>query len=207
MAIGCSPLSIYNGVSKVFLWNLTSPDIQEVIDWGEGELRVLESIEGSLVGISDRFLNNASGAGRGSMIIQGYSGGYPQVLKEVFTSKLTSITMPQAKTVKNNRLFFSAKIITNDTGTEYNEGIWSFGRKNANYPFALSLDYIYSSISTSGIQGFNSAGNYFFIAHSADGSIAKTNDAATYAETSILETEIFNFGSSDIEKRLDFMYE
>ena len=205
MAIGCAPISIYNGVSKVFLWNLTSPDIQEVIDWGEGELRVLESIEGILVGITDRFLNNASGAGRGSLIIQGYSGGYPQVLKEVFTSKLNGITMPQAKTVKNNRLFFSAKIITNDTGTEYNEGIWSFGRKNASYPYALSLDYVYSSISTSGIQGFNSAGNYFFIAHSADGSIAKTNDVATYTETSIYETQIYDFGNADIEKRLDFV--
>jgi hypothetical protein len=111
--------------------------------------------------------------------------------------------MPQSKTVKNNRLFFSTKILTNDAGTEYDEGIWSFGRKNASYPFALSLDYVDSSISTDGIQGFGSAGNYFFIAHSNDGSISKTDDGATYTETSILETQIYDFGNSDIEKRLD----
>jgi len=202
MAIGCSPINIYNGVSKVFLWNLYSPDVQEVIDWGEGELRVLESVEGMLVGITDRYLNNASGAGRGSMIIQGYSGGSPQVLKEVFTQKLNGIGIPISKAVKNNRLFFVCKIFTNEAGTEYNEGIWSFGRKNANYPYALSLDYIDENV-TAGIQTFGSAGNFFFIAYNTDGSVDKTNDAAIYAFTSIFETQIYNFGNINNDKRLD----
>lgn len=203
LAIGCAPTSNYNGVSKVFLWNLTSPDVQEVIDWGEGELRIIETIEGMIVGVTDRYLNNATGAGRGSFIIQGYSGGYPQVLKEVFTEKLTGLSIPLTKAVKNNRLFFAAKIFTNTAGTTYNEGIWSFGRKNTNYPYSLSLDFIDENVSTSGIQAFGSAANYFFIAHSADGSIDKTNDAATYAFTSIVETQVYNFGDVDLEKRLD----
>ena len=203
MAIACSPLYSFNGVSKVFLWNLYSPDVQEVIDWGEGELRVLDNVEGMLVGVTDRYLNNASGAGRGSMIIQGYSGGSPQVLKEVFTSALTGINMPQSKTIKNNRLFFAAKIKTNDAGTEYNEGIWSFGRKNSQYQFALSLDYIDENVTTSGIQSFGVAGNFFFIAHSGDGSVDKINDSAVYTMTSILETQILNFGSTELDKRLD----
>ena len=202
LAIGCSPVSIYSGTSKVFLWNLTSPDVQEVVDWGEGELRVLETIEGVLVGITDRYLNNASGAGRGSMIIQGYAGGVPQVLKEVFTSKLNGISMPLSKVVKNNRLFFSAKIMTNDAGTEYNEGLWSFGRKNASYPYALSLDYISENITTSGIQGFGSAGNFFFIAHSGDGSVDKTNDSAVFTFTSILETQVQDFEDVESDKTL-----
>lgn len=203
MAIGCSPTSVYNGVSKVFLWNLYSPDVQEVIDWGEGELRVLENVEGMLVGITDRYLNSASGAGRGSLIVQGYSGGSPQVLKEVFTEKLNSITMPNYKAVKNNRLFFSAKIMKNAAGTLYDEGIWSFGRKNSQYAFALSLDYVCSDITTSGIQSFGSAGNFFFISHSGDGSVSKTNDSAVYTEPSILETQVLNFGTIDSDKRLD----
>jgi len=203
MAIACSPTSIYNGVSKVFLWNLYSPDVQEVIDWGEGELRILESVEGIIIGVTDRYLNNASGAGRGSLIVQGYTGGSPQVLKEVFTEKLNGITMPNYKAVKNNRVFFVAKIMTNTAGTEYNEGLWSFGRKNSAYPYALSLDYIDENINTSGIQGFGSAGNFFFIAHSADGSVDKINDSAVYTMTSILETQILNFGSTELDKRLD----
>lgn len=202
LAIGCAPISTFNGQSKVFLWNLISDDVQEVIDWGEGELRVLESIEGMLVGITDRYLNNATGAGKGSMIIQIYQGGSPQVVKEVFTEALTGKSMPLSKAVKNNRVFWAAKIMTNSAGTEYNEGIWSFGRKNVNYPFSLTLDIIDENINTSGIQSFGTAANYFFITHSADGSVDKTNDASTYAFTSVYESQIFNFGDVDTDKTL-----
>lgn len=202
IAIGCAPVSTFNGVSKVFLWDGTSTDVQESIDWGEGELRILETIEGMIVGITDRYLNNPTGAGRGSMIIQTYSGGIPQVVKEVFTQALTGKSIPLAKSVKNNRLFWSAKIMTNSAGTEYNEGIWSFGRKNVNYPFALSLDIIDENVNTSGIQSFGTAGNYFFITHSGDGSIDKTNDVATYTFTSVYESQIFNFDEEDKDKTL-----
>lgn len=202
LAIGCAPISVYNGVSKVFLWNLTSTDVQEAIDWGEGELRILETIEGMLVGITDRYLNSATGAGRGSMIVQVYSGGTPQIVKEVFTQALTGKTIPLQKAVKNNRLFWAAKIMTNAAGTEYNEGIWSFGRKNTYYPFSLSLDIIDENIDTDGIQAIGTAANYFFITHSNDGSIDKTNDAATYAFTSMYESQIYNFGDPGVTKQL-----
>ena len=202
LAIACAPISTYNGTSKVFLWNLTSTEVQEAIDWGEGELRVLETIEGYLVGVTDRYLNNATGAGRGSMIVQIFSGGVPQVVKEVFTQALTNKTMPLSKAVKNNRLFFAAKIMTNSAGTNYNEGIWSFGRKNVNYPFALNLDVIDENIDTDGIQAFGTAANYFFITHSGDGSIDKTNDASTYAFTSTYESQILDFGDPYADKTL-----
>jgi len=202
IAIACAPVSTFNGVSKVFLWDGTSTEVQESIDWGEGELRILETIEGYLVGVTDRYLNNATGAGRGSMIVQVYSGGAPQVIKEVFTQALTGKTIPLSKAVKNNRLFWSAKIMTNSAGTTYNEGIWSFGRKNVNYPFALNLDVIDENIDTDGIQAFGTAANYFFITHSGDGSIDKTNDASTYAFTSVYESQITNFGDGDADKTL-----
>lgn len=202
LAIACAPVSTFNGTSKVFLWNLTSTEVQEAIDWGEGELRILETIEGYLVGVTDRYLNNATGAGRGSMIVQVYSGGVPEVVKEVFTQALTGKTIPLSKAVKNNRLFWSAKIMTNSAGTEYNEGLWSFGRKNVNYPFALTLDIVDENITTSGIQSFGTAANYFFIAHSSDGSIDKTNDASTYAFTSIYESQITDFGDPFSDKTL-----
>jgi len=202
LAIGCAPVSTFNGTSKVFLWNLISDDVQEVIDWGEGELRILEVIEGMIVGVSDRYLNNATGAGKGSLVIQVYQGGTPQVIKEVFTETLTGKSVPLSKAVKNNRLFFAAKIMTNSAGTEYNEGIWSFGRKNVNYPFALTLDIIDENIDTNGIQSFGTAANYFFITHSADGSVDKTNDVETFAFTSVYESQVSNFGEVYSDKTL-----
>lgn len=202
LAIGCSPVASFNGTSKVYIWNLSSDLFTETLDFGEGDLRVLENIEGQLIAISDRYLNNSIGAGKGSMIIQVYSGGSPQVVKELFTSKLNGIIMPNYKAVKNNRLFFAAKLMTNTAGTEYNEGIWSYGRKSAGYPFTLTLDVIDENVTTSGIQSFGIAGNYFFIAHSADGSIDKTNDAATYSFTSIYESQIFTMGNTNATNQL-----
>lgn len=202
MAIGCSPKSTYNGQSKVFIWNLSSDLFADTIDWGEGELRILETVEGTLIGVTDRYLNNSVGAGKGSMIIQGYSGGAPQVLKEIFTQALTGKTIPISKAVKNNRLFWAAKIMTNSAGTEYNEGLWSFGRKNSGYQFALTLDVVCQETDTDGIQAFGSAANYFFITHSGDGSISKTDDSATYSYTSVLETQIYNFGDVCLTKQL-----
>lgn len=194
LAIGCSPKDSFNGTSKVFLWNLSSDLFAETIDWGEGDLRVLGVIEGLLVGVSDRYLNNATGAGRGSLIIRGYSGGAAQVLKEVFTQALVGKTVPTSKVVKNDRLFFAAKIMTNSAGTEYNEGLWSFGRKNVNYPYSLTLDVVCQEADTDGFQAFGTAGNYFFIAHSNDGSISKTNDSAVYTYTSVFESLIWGDG-------------
>lgn len=202
IAIAVAPISTFNGVSKVLLWDGTSTEIQESIDWGEGELRILETIEGMLVGVTDRYLNNASGAGRGSMIIQVYQGGAPQVVKEVFTQALTNKTIPLSKAVKNNRVFWAAKIMTNSSGTEYREGLWSFGRKNVNYPFALSLDVIDENIDSDGIQAFGSAANFFFITHSGDGSIDKTNDSAVYTFSSVYESQVLNFGDVDSDKTL-----
>jgi hypothetical protein len=202
LAIGCSPVSNFNGVSKVFIWNLSSDLFQETVDWGEGELRVLETVEGYLVGVTDRYLNSTAGAGKGSMVIQMWSGGVPQVIKEVFTETLNGKSIPLSKALKNNRLFWSAKIMTNSAGTEYVEGLWSFGRKNINYPFTLTLDIIDENINTSGIQAFGTASNFFFIAHSNDGSIDKTDDEENYDFTSIYESQIINFNTLD-EKRLD----
>lgn len=202
IAIAVAPISNYNGVSKVLLWDGTSTDIQESIDWGEGEIRILETIEGILVGVTDRYLNNASGAGKGSMIVQIYQGGAPQVIKEVFTKALTGKTIPLNKAVKNNRVFWAAKIMTNSAGTEYVEGLWSFGRKNVNFPFSLSLDVIDENIDTDGIQAFGTAANFFFITHSGDGSIDKTNDTAVYTFTSAYESQVMDFGDVDSDKTL-----
>lgn len=203
MAIGCSPKSTFNGQSKVFIWNLSSDLFAETIDWSEGELRILENVEGMLVGITDRYLNNATGAGRGSMIIQTYSGGSAQVLKEIFTQALTGKTIPLSKVVKNSRLFWAAKIMTNSAGTEYHEGLWSFGRKNSSYPFTLTLDIVCEDADTDGIQAFGSAANFFFITHSGDGSISKTNDVATYTYTSIYESQIYNGNDVGLKKKLE----
>lgn len=204
ISINCAPVASYNGVSKSFIWDGSSTDaFVDIINWGEGDLRVCDDVEGYLIAVTDRYLNNSAGAGKGAMVIQTYSQGVPQVVKEVFTKALTGKTIPTTSFKRNNRLFWSAKIMSNTSGTEYVEGVWSFGRKNANYPWALTCDYSDSTIDTDGIQAIGNAANFIFLAHSNDGSIAKTDDTTSYTETSIYESQIFNFGAYENEKRLE----
>jgi hypothetical protein len=203
IAVAAAPKSTFNGVSKVFIWDKSSDLFSDTIDFGEGELRVLEYVDGVLVGISDRYLNSSTGAGKGSMVIQIYQGGSAQIYKEIYTQALTGKTIPINKAVKNNRLFWAAKIMKNSAGTEYIEGIWSFGRKNSQYPFTMTLDIVDENINTSGIQGFGTASNFFFIAHSNDGSVLKTNDSAVYETTSEYESQIYDFGDPCLLKKLE----
>jgi hypothetical protein len=123
-------------------------------------------------------------------------------VKEIFTQAIVGKNMPISKAVKNNRLFWTAKIMTNTAGTTYNEGIWSFGRKSSSYPFILSLDYIDENVNTSGITSFDTAGNYFFLAHSGDGSVDKTSSTAAYTFTSIFESQIVSLASSGGDKAI-----
>lgn len=203
IAIGCSPKDSFNGNSKLFIWNGSSDLFYDTIDCGDGDLRICESVEGLLITVTDRYLNNSVGAGRGSLIIGAYDGGSWKIIKEFFTKKLVGKTIPTSKVVKNNRLFFAAKLMTNDAGTEYNEGIWSFGRKNSAYPFSVTLDMVDENIDTDGIQAFGSAGNFFFIAHSGDGSVDKTDDTATYSFTSIYESQTIDFGDASVLKAIN----
>lgn len=209
LAIGCSPIYQLNGNSKVFLWNLTSADVQEAIDWGEGDLRVLDVVDGILVGVTDRLLNYGTISNSvGTLLVQMWSGGSPYVVKELYSDSSNGDIILTAKVVKNNRLFFYATIQNTLLGSVINSGIWCFGRKNSKYPYALTLAIVDENADSEGIQGFNNAGNFFFIAHSNDGSIDRTTanntlQTSNHSFVSSLETNILNFGDVFSDKRLD----
>ena len=108
---------------------------------------------------------------------------------------------------KGNKLYFVASLpfgASTSTESTFHLGIWSFGRKTIHGNFALSLDFVEEGIDTANykIVSFGAAGDFWFIAHSDDGSISKTNDVATYDFDSIYETQIWNPGGSSILKKL-----
>lgn len=193
------------GRSRVYLWNLTAPDVSESIDWGEGQLMVIGNIEGRVVGVSDSSMSSSTGATSGSVVVRMYAGGAPQVMQELKATQTVSLgTFIRDSFVKQNKLYWVMAVPFNDssaTTSTFNIGIWAFGRRTVNLNFALTLDYVEEAIDTSNfvIKSFGAAGNYWFINHSVDGSITKTNDAATYSFTSKYDTQRFHGG--DISKR------
>lgn len=214
LAYGTTATAGTTGRSMVILWDMASTTVpSDIVDWGEGELTCLGNVEGRLVGITNKYLETATGqsslaVGNGSLVIKMWAGGIPQVVKELVANQaVTRGRMLKDVVIKNNKMYFVASVPLNQsTATEstYHLGIWCFGRKNVNSNFTLTLDQIDENIDTSNfyINSFGAAGNYWFINHSADFSITRTNDAATYSFTSIYETQIFNGGDASTLMKL-----
>ncbi len=191
--------STYTGRSFVHIWDLVAANPTEVIDWGEGELKVLENLDGTLVGISDEYMSQTIGNDKGKMVIREWGGGEPQITKEI-EALYTGGYIRQYKSVKGGRIRFAAAVP--QSASEKYEGIWSYGKKSAIYPKALTIEVVDSDIDADGIDGFAQVGNFDIIAHSADGSINRTQDTDIFTETSIYESQILNEGDSSVEKQL-----
>jgi len=204
MAYGTSNTGTPSGISKVFLWDMvTTTTVTEVIDWGEGALMVLGNIEGRLVGVSDKYMSSTFGLKNGSMIIKMLIGGTPKVMSEITTIQTVGIgRFLKDVVIKGDKIYWVASVpMRGSTATEStkNLGIWCFGRKDTNSDFVLTIDYIEDGVDTTNwlIRSFGSAGNYWFINHSVDGSITKTDDTANYTTESVYETLIYGDGKQN----------
>lgn len=214
MAYGTATTTKPVGRSIVVQWDMNSTTTpSDTIDWGEGALRVLGSIEGRICGVSDKYLSSSLGLARGSMVVRLWAGGTPQVIKEIVanqtvTADTATVTrFPNQLIVKNNKMYWVASVpfdLSTATESTYHLGIWCFGRKTINSNFTISVDYIEEGVNASNffINSFGAAGDYWFINHSADGSITSTDNSANFTFTSIYESQIFNGGDISSYKSL-----
>jgi hypothetical protein len=199
LAIGCCEKnSTSTGQSMVYIWDLVQDDPQEALNWGEGALMVLGNVEGRLVGISDKYMSSASSLGSGSLVIKGWRGSDVQTMKEIIAVGDTTGLVKSYKVMKNNKLYFYAKVPT--SASTYNEGIWVVGRRGVNYEFAITLDQVHETATS--FEGIWSGGNFWFIAHSGDGSIARTDNNATFSNTSVYESQRLNGGDTSFWKKI-----
>lgn len=199
-------ISYSGGYSKVFLWDLVSSDVTETVEWGEGQLLILENLEGRLIGITDSMVNSSLCINNGSIIIRGYSGGTPSVLEKIICQG-TATSFIRYKVKKENKLYFVAGLpfYTSNTGTApTNLGIYCFGRRDVNSNYALTIDYIDENIPTAQyrIKGFGSAGNFWFINYSNDGSVSRTSANSNFTFKSVYESQKYNLGDTSKTKQL-----
>jgi len=205
LAIGCAPKSGF-GNSIVYLWDRDSSfnTISESIDWGEGELKILEEIEGELIGIS--YPGSQLSNFNQKVVFRSYSGGKAStIFKElvndtVFTAKHN----PSAKQKVNNSLYFLMKITINGV---IQEGLWKISRVRPNLPFSVVLDTPPNNdteLTDGTLNGFIVVGDYKFISYidSSTYGLSKTNNSSSYTATSVYETQIINDGSSAVTKQL-----
>ncbi len=192
LAIACAPTAAAaRPHSQVYLWDRDSSltTLSESIDWGDGQLLVLQDIEGVLLGITALTTNNL----QPRLIVKQYAGTQGAVpVVELVGDIGTTINLQQAKQKAKNRIYFLANIVL-DGVTHY--GVWSVGKNNGR-PFSLQIEQlINNNTAPNSVQGFFVLGDFLFVAYT-DGSgnpqVSKTDDLLPYTATSIYESRIFN---------------
>jgi len=189
-----------SGKAYVYLWDMVSADISERVDWGDGVLQfIIGNVDGNIIGVSDDRVSSSMGVGGGKYVIRVWNGGSVSTIKEIKnTSTITAGLFRPLVTIRDNKMYWAMSAVIRGVTQFY--GVWAVG-KNKSGQYVVTVDHI-ETTNANGINGFAYIGNYMFIAHSADGSITKTNDQATYTATSIYETQKFNGGDINATKKL-----
>lgn len=183
VAVATHPGGGYNPQigSKVALWDKANVDVYSWIDWGEGDLRILDDLEGTLIGVSTSGQTNDEGSIKPKLTIRQYTGGNEaQVLFELEgdEGEAFSVSSNLAKFKDGNRLIFGLNI-TKDGQTYYQ--LASVGRKSAAYPWSFTLDRLVDNQNAiTEIDATFKLSQTVFVAFNGDGSINRTDDTATY---------------------------
>lgn len=200
LAIACAPKD-QGKKSYVFLWgrDTSLTTVQEVVDFGEGALMILENVGGTLVGVSASARPGASVVFdiAPKVIFREYTGGLARPFKELRWSSTGASTLKllNLKEKNQDKLYFPLKIYT-EGQTLYQ--LWVVG-KNASGRLVVTADRLINNDTalTGDVDGFNMIGDYAWAMFNGDGSISRTNDAATYTNaTAVYDSAIFNNGDS-----------
>lgn len=191
LAIACrNSLNAY-GNSVVYLWDrdTTLNTISEVLDFGIGQLLVLEQVEGVLIGISLR--GDIVSAVADRLVFRRYEGNTPDVFLEIMPSTIPGVALYKNKSKVNQKLYFMADIILDGV---LRNGIWGIG-KNSSGEWALWHDRLPNNdtaVAYGTLKGFISTGDYVMVSYNDGGWLTKQTSTTTtdYAATSVIETVV-----------------
>ena len=204
LAIACAPIDQSNK-SYTFLWNRDTSltTVSEVIDFGEGSLMVLDNVGGSLVGISVTSQATASVFDIAPKVVfREYTGGLARTWKEIqwTTTGASTLLLKNLKAKKDDKLFFALKTyMENQTVFQ----VWVVGKNASGRLYATADRYVNNDTAITAIDGLDVIGDYLWVGYNGDGSLKRTNDAATFTATPTYDSAILNGGDSNKVKHLD----
>ncbi len=184
----------------------------ESINWGQGQLKVLNNLDGVLIGISMTAPTPGGNANQDSASIQikGYSGGTePFPIKELIAQHLPAISVPvvtinqRVNFVYKNRLYFSVNIVPTDGISDSYYGLFSVGKNKVNGRYTVVLERMATQDgSETGVIAAAIIGDFVSMCHTAVGTLTCTaNGAAQYGATSVYES-VVNPEMPETEKTL-----
>lgn len=186
LAIAVRPLR-GNGKSVVYLWgrDMTLATFQGTLNFGEGNLVIIENLNNNLVGIMQPWgaINSAYTPTTTKIIVKGYKGGDVETLKELSIPSLIAIN-GTLKVKNRNRLYFAA-----DTDAVY------VVAKNKEGRYMISKDrYFLNGAAMNPVQGLAMIGDIMWRGgtnvSAAYVLMRSKTSGLTYAATSTYKTTI-----------------
>ena len=203
LAIACVSLRSFHQKSIVFLWDRDSSlaTLTERIDFGEGEIIHIADLDNKLTAVMNYYLNSSLGLDKGKLLVKQAIGNKAKIINELNADDAVAedgSIITNTDFLENDKLYFPASIPLND---DTRNGIWVLD-SNGN----LTLDFVEEEVdnaTTKTYQGIFKTGNIWWIAHSADGSINRSDDGAAYSATltSVYES-LINGGNAKLNNRL-----
>lgn len=191
--------------SRVFFWNRdTTQSWDYDISWGNSDLRVLNNLNGTLIGISTSSTTNGfSGTSQDStsILIKGYNGGDPFLIREIQATHLVSnssqpiVTInPNVNFIYKNRMYFSVTIDPQDGISNVYKGLWSIGQNDQGL-WTVSIERMATNDnSETGVLAAAIVGDFVSMVHTAEGTLTYTTNgitsASTYGATSTYESVV-----------------
>lgn len=198
LAIAAAPLSGLGG-SKIYLWDRDTSltTLSESIDAGEGVIKVMQELNGTLICISIVGNNDTRFTDR--VVFKYYTGSGMETFYTL--QGTTSTQLLSAKQRIDNRLLFQMQIMY--VGA-IRSGVWSVGHQGNN-----QFSVIHESTPNNNtamlvgdnLRGFIKIGDFLFQSYQPSGvfALSKTNDTASYTATAYYETTM-NEGMSPGDK-------
>jgi hypothetical protein len=178
--------------SVVLLWDrdTTITNLPETIDWGSGILKVLNTLEGNLIGISESITQNyfSTYADKASVQIKSYSGGQPQLIKEIISRKetMTSPTVtvnPNVNFIYRDRLYFSADIVGGSTSPAYH-GLWTLGRSKESGRWSVGIERgATTDDSETSVLAACAIGDFYSVVYNAVGTLGFSTNSSNLSSS------------------------
>lgn len=204
---GVTAVSLVNS-NIVALWDRDTSisTFAETITWGNGSLKVLNNVQGTLIGVSEHgsdSLQAGTTQDYNSIQIKIWAGGAePTLIKEIKAEALPggsgqpSVSInPRVNFIYNNRLYFSVNVNPNDGIRPARYGLWSVGKNKTTGEWTVNLEHMATNTNTeTGVIAAAMVGDYVECVHTSAGTLTKSTNgnpsSSTYGATSVYESVI-----------------
>lgn len=193
LAIAMTPLR-ETGNTTVYLWgrDMTLDAIQGNIDFGEGNLLILENLGNNLIAVMQPTAPSPFGftsIENNRLVIKGYFGGAVQVIKSLSANIAIGNTINKLTKVKNGGILYF--------GLNGDDCVYAFG-KNKSDQYAITKDkYYFNGVAINSIYNLSIIGTKLWTAFVTVGSVftlmrsrTTITEGLTYASTSVYKTTI-----------------